>query len=532
MTMGWKGVFRASLLVVAMLVVAASSAHAGLERVRELPVQHEGQVVSFESFSRKTLGLIAEKGTLDRQPAWRVMLDAVAAGEAVIEKQWIRIRYSKLRELLGLPEGQPFYSYSEVAPSIQKIVQLARSGKSKRDQDLRPSFLEQKAESLYGKMIAVQNIASGEALNVVPHSGDETWFPAEVAGANAAKQFGLLLDAARRKDEAAFDWQATQWIQGVHQKTEFRYANKMHLEVWYYKLQAFHFSAFLYIAAFVAFAFFRTRWVMVFAVAAASTAFLLHTSGLVLRIVILERPPVSNMFESVIFMNWVVMLAAGIYAIVVRRSAIASAGCLLSGAVMIYSDLLPLDSGLGVLVPVLRSNYWLSVHVMTIVSSYGLFGLAMALGHRHLVLWYRGKLSVAEDRNSENAMTRSIQIGTLLLGVGTVLGGVWANESWGRFWGWDPKETWALITFLGYLIIIHLQYRNMLSSFGLAIGSVIGFLLVLMTWYGVNFVLGRGLHSYGQGSGGAEWIIYYLVAESIFLAVVLFKKAQLQKRTL
>ena len=101
---------------------------------------------------------------------------------------------------------------------------------------------------------------------------------------------------------------------------------------------------------------------------------------------------------------------------------------------------------------------------------------------------------------------------------------MWANESWGRFWGWDPKETWALITFLGYAIVIHLKFAKILRPFGLALSSILGFLLVLMTWYGVNFVLGRGLHSYGQGSGGLVWIIYYLIFEALFLSAVLMKK--------
>jgi ABC-type transport system involved in cytochrome c biogenesis permease subunit len=190
---------------------------------------------------------------------------------------------------------------------------------------------------------------------------------------------------------------------------------------------------------------------------------------------------------------------------------------------MIYADLLPIDSSLDVLVPVLRSNYWLSIHVLTVVSSYGAFGLAMALGHRHLFCVVRRAFSPAQDKESAGLILRVIQIGIILIGTGTVLGGVWANESWGRFWGWDPKETWALITFLGYLVIIHLRFTGRLNNFGLALGSVLGFLLVLMTWYGVNFVLGRGLHSYGSGSGGMNWVLYYLLAEALFLGWVFLR---------
>jgi ABC-type transport system involved in cytochrome c biogenesis permease subunit len=260
-------------------------------------------------------------------------------------------------------------------------------------------------------------------------------------------------------------------------------------------------------------------------VALLAGAIIFHTYGLVLRVLILSRPPVSNMYESVVYMNWALMVTAAIFAIVRRQASAASIGALISAIIMIYADLLPLDSGLEVLVPVLRSNYWLTIHVLTIVSSYGVLGLAMGLGHRHLILDMRKKLSKAESDRSSHLIHRVIQVGLLMLGIGTVLGGVWANESWGRFWGWDPKETWALITFLGYLIIVHLRFSKKMSNWWLAMSSILGFFLVLMTWYGVNFVLGRGLHSYGQGAGGMEWVILFLAVESAFIIWALAAKA-------
>jgi len=239
----------------------------------------------------------------------------------------------------------------------------------------------------------------------------------------------------------------------------------------------------------------------------------------------------SNMYESMVFMNWALVIFAIAFTLIKRNILPVTAASFLSAMIMIYAALLPIDPTMDVLVPVLRSNYWLTIHVLTVVSSYGAFGLAMALGHRHLVLHVFNKLNVESEKASSLLILRVIEVGVILLGIGTVLGGVWANESWGRFWGWDPKETWALITLLGYLIIIHLRHLRRLTDFALALSSIFCFLLVLMTWYGVNFVLGRGLHSYGAGSGGMIWMIYYLIFEVIFIAFILFKKTSISQRS-
>jgi ABC-type transport system involved in cytochrome c biogenesis permease subunit len=108
-----------------------------------------------------------------------------------------------------------------------------------------------------------------------------------------------------------------------------------------------------------------------------------------------------------------------------------------------------------------------------------------------------------------------MQIGVLLVATGTILGGIWADASWGRFWGWDPKEVWALITLLVYLVPLHGRFAGWVSTFGLVVSSVVCFGSVVMAWYGVNFVLGVGLHSYGFSEGGGQGVVL-----SALLAVV------------
>lgn len=189
-----------------------------------------------------------------------------------------------------------------------------------------------------------------------------------------------------------------------------------------------------------------------------------------------------------------------------------------------------LNENIEPLQPVLRDNFWLLIHVLTIVSSYGAGALAWGLGNISLAYYLFGKYRdpaphtpaapgygpashdvevVHQGRRPPEACAtlagytyKAVQVAVMLLITGTILGGLWADVSWGRFWGWDPKEVWALISGLVYLAILHGRYAGLFGNFGLAIGSVLGASAIMFSWYGVNFVLGAGLHAYGFGTGG------------------------------
>ena len=108
----------------------------------------------------------------------------------------------------------------------------------------------------------------------------------------------------------------------------------------------------------------------------------------------------------------------------------------------------------------------------------------------------------------------------VLLAGGTILGGIWADYSWGRFWGWDPKETWALISLLAYLVLLHSRLMAYIKEFGMAVGSVLLFFFIVMAWYGVNYVLGQGLHSYGFGAGGVEYVVAFALINLSYVLLV------------
>jgi len=178
--------------------------------------------------------------------------------------------------------------------------------------------------------------------------------------------------------------------------------------------------------------------------------------------------------------------------------------------------------------PVLRDNFWLTIHVLTIVSSYAAGALAwglglLSLGH-YLLGTYRptaagrAKQPPAACAELAGFIYKAMQVAVLLLAAGTILGGLWADVSWGRFWGWDPKEVWALISFLAYIAILHGRYAGWIGNFGLAAGAVVGAAVIGMSWYGVNFLLGAGLHSYGFGQGGQTEFFAFLVLNFALLA--------------
>lgn len=198
-----------------------------------------------------------------------------------------------------------------------------------------------------------------------------------------------------------------------------------------------------------------------------------------------------------------------------------------------------LTKGFSPLQPVLRDQFWLLVHVLTIVSSYGAGALAWGVGliglGYYLLGNYRpitasgagGTATVIGYRAPEAAgvmagyVYKAVQVAVLLLATGTLLGALWADVAWGRFWGWDPKEVWALISLLVYVAILHGRFAGWVGNFGLTAGTVVGATAIVMSWYGVNFVLGKGLHSYGFGEGETAntYVLAVVIANWLLLGV-------------
>jgi len=229
--------------------------------------------------------------------------------------------------------------------------------------------------------------------------------------------------------------------------------------------------------------------------------FIAHTVGLVLRWYISGHAPWSNGFESMTYIAWATVFAGFIFS---RRSAITMAATgILAGLILFVAHLSWMDPTVTNLVPVLHS-YWLSIHVSMITASYGFLGLGALLGFITILLFIfkneKNEKHITASIKELNAINEmSLMVGLTMISVGNFLGGVWANESWGRYWSWDPKETWALVTILVYAVVVHIRFiKSIYKDFNYSVISLVAFSSVLMTYFGVNYYL-AGMHSYAKG---------------------------------
>jgi cytochrome c-type biogenesis protein CcsB len=262
-------------------------------------------------------------------------------------------------------------------------------------------------------------------------------------------------------------------------------------------------------------------WVAVLAL------FLLHSGGVALRWFISGRSPMSNGYESMIFISWVTILAGLIYS---RRSWFAlAATTTLASMTLMVANLSFMDPEITALVPVLQSH-WLTFHVSIITAGYGFFGLSAVLGLISLLLFAvatgKNRMRIAKTADELVVINyQAMTLGLYFMVIGTFIGAIWANESWGRYWGWDPKETWSLITIIVYSFVIHARNMpGMRDIYTYNVMSVLAFGSVIMTYFGVNYYL-SGLHSYAGGDPiQLPAALYITIALILLLAVMAYRR--------
>jgi cytochrome c-type biogenesis protein CcsB len=534
----WAGVVAAT----ALLATEARAANP-VEALRTVAVQDGGRVKPLDTFARESarritggraFGAESVRGLEPVEWVVAMMADPERWKDAPI----VRVSHAGLRSAVGLSPTRDRYSFRELATHepFLKAADAVRA-KEESDSEARLDPVEREVADLYGNLALMSEIFTGEALHVLPEPGDASaawtsWAHAAHGDGAETRRVGLLTTALASAYAAGDTGEVATAASALRARLGAMTAGAateadLAREVRYNRIKPFRLAWMLYLLGFLALAASfplvsrvatRTGLVLV------TAAFLMQGYGMLLRTLISGRPPVTNMYESVIFVSWGAVLFALAFEAAYRVRYFAACASGLSVLLLILADSIPiLDGSIEPLVPVLRDNMWLTVHVLTITLGYAAFFLGVALGHLNLGLYFFAPGRRELLRTMSLFLYRALQAGTLFLAAGTLLGGVWASYSWGRFWGWDPKETWALIALLSYLAILHGRFLGWIRDFGLAVGALLGGLTVLMAWYGVNFILGTGLHSYGFGSGGYLYVGGFVAFEVAVIAAAFLR---------
>ncbi len=254
-----------------------------------------------------------------------------------------------------------------------------------------------------------------------------------------------------------------------------------------------------------------------------------HLSGIVMRIIILERAPVGSLYESLLFVSAIIVFTALIFHLrrADRRALISGTGA--AALILFLSPVLaPAGDDLEMLVAVLNTNFWLATHVTCITAGYGVCILASVMAHFHMFSSGRTEKKKPDDL-FKNIYLLSL-IALLLTAVGTVLGGIWADQSWGRFWGWDPKENGALLIVLWLVWLLHGRMGGHLKTAGFTAGLAFLNVIVALSWFGVN-LLSVGLHSYGFTTGLAWGLALFCSAEALLIGTLYYLIIKKEKVT-
>jgi len=299
---------------------------------------------------------------------------------------------------------------------------------------------------------------------------------------------------------------------------------KIKKEVWLNKTKIFIKSTIFYLLAFLLLSISwiaKPKFLKLAALIMLVFGSILHSYGIILRVIIMARPPVSTLYESIIFVN----LISVIFALILefkRRDGVGIFIGSVCGIVLHYVGFGYANDGdtLGMLVAVLNSNFWLATHVTTITTGYGASLFAGLLGHIYLVQAFM----YPNDNKYLKTLSKNM-LGATLFALfftlfGTILGGIWADQSWGRFWGWDPKENGALLIVMWQIMLLHMRITGMVKPQGFAFGLILNNIVVVMAWFGVN-LLSVGLHSYGFASGIARNLIIFTILE-LSIGVILY----------
>ena len=519
-------------------------AHA--DKFAKILVQTDSRIAPADSYTRAVLSKISTKTTLFGLSSDELMLSFAISPQEWMDKKIVKITSERVGELLGVSEK--FASFNDVFNEngeykLAKFVEAANEkSASKRDKfDSDVIKFDERLNVLY---LALK----GEILKFIPAKDGEaiTWLGVNEAFSKdeISNEFKSVLGAyienlslCVKSGECAGADKSLEQISSYQRSTLGSLAPseaKASIEVLYNQMEIFKFLIYFYMIlalASLALGFYRLFFGRKFRFERALslaffTAFAVHALNLALRAYISGHAPWSDAYESLVYISLISVLAGVLF--FKHQSFALGAASLFASVSLLVAHLNFINPQITNLVPVLKS-FWLSVHVSVITASYGFLGFGFVLGLVGLVL-----MALKNEKNEQKLSEQirylaatdelSLIIGLSLLTIGNFLGGVWANESWGRYWGWDSKESWSYITIIVYAIVLHLRFVPKLRGvFAFLTASVLSFASVLFTYFGVNFYL-SGLHSYANGeSFGISGLIYLILAALALLIALAYR---------
>ena len=511
--------------------------------LKSLLIQNEGRVKPLDTLARESLRTVYGKESFKSRSATEVILSWLLVPDFWEKERFILIEDHRIKKSLNLDLSQKRVSPYELRTSKDFALQIVELQALRQRKEVMGSHFK-KIEKLEIQLLTYESIKSGWLLKVKPQKDNLPWLSLSELKGTARKNFEALIEAYvglisfQQKEEAPDPFkvferkellkksfkQFQQTVFGKQRDKEL----KVQSEIFYNQWKPFRLAWILYLISLFLFAISsigNKRIKPSLLISLVALGFASHTLGLFLRSYIMSRPPVSNMYETVVWVPWVALLSSLFFGLK-KISRPFTASVIIAFLCLLLTDLAPqvLDGRLRPLEAVLRSNFWLSTHVLIITMSYAFFFVAFILGDMALFsfLLKKGKVPASFFKSFARPIYQFMQWGVVLLTTGTLLGAIWADYSWGRFWGWDPKESWALISLLSYLAILHGKLVGWIKDFGLVLASVLMFFLIIMAWYGVNFILGTGLHSYGFGAGGVSYVASFFALHILLSAFCLF----------
>jgi cytochrome c-type biogenesis protein CcsB len=519
---------------------------------------YEGRIVPFHTLADQLTRKLTHSNKYKDLNAVQFILSLHMYPSYWVSQPFIQVPRS-LREPLKLKEFESIMSLSSKNSEFKWMAQYQAAHQkleSKRNE------FDKKLIKLNEKYEVANNIFMWQFMRVIPAKNDanNTWFvplSMELGKKDtlSSKMFVNYLAAVHDGGQRHTFGEATDVLKTFKKfqrkagkavapsesvvKLEISY-NKM--EIFKHSYQLYLLSGLLLLIVFFIGIFFRSeqalgrlKWPKRIFIAITAITFVYHGVGLGLRWAISGHAPWSNGYEAIVFIGWVTMIAGFAFA---KKNQVVLGGAAVLAALMLWvTEMNLMDPEITPLVPVLKS-YWLMIHVAIITGSYGFLGLACILGLINL------KLYLLQSEKSATLVKLNIQeityiaemtmtVGLYMLTIGTFLGGVWANESWGRYWGWDPKETWALVSVLVYAVILHFRMIPGLQGHFLFNALAFwGYSAILFTFFGVNFML-VGLHSYAQGEGLGQfptWLIYLIIAFALLTTLAFLRNKSIEKK--